>query len=367
MSEPIMKVAILYGGRSAEHEVSMRSAASVCSAIDRNKFEVIPVFITKDGSWYARADDNSSFSRTETLHLDQRLVLSPDPQHRGFLVNKGQNCFEEFSVDIVFPVLHGTFGEDGTVQGLLDLADIPYVGCGTLASAVGMDKIIMKAVFRDCGLKVGPFSWFYRSQWKNNPDLIIEGLRKRPLPLFVKPANLGSSVGISRVGSFSDLSKSIDIASIYDRRILIEDAIGGRELEVSVLGNEDPVASIPGEVISHAVFYDYNEKYLHDTAELIIPAKLSQDEILFAQDAALKAYRAIDGTGLARVDMFLTPDEQVVINEINTLPGFTSISMYPKLWEASGLGYGQLIDRLIELAKTRYRDRKVRQTDRSLL
>jgi D-alanine-D-alanine ligase len=365
MSGSMLNVAILYGGRSAEHEVSMRSAASVFSAIDRDKFSVIPVFITKAGAWYAREDNNSSFLRTETLPQDQRLILSPDPQDMGFLLNRDQNCFEKFPVDVVFPVLHGTFGEDGTVQGLLDLAEIPYVGCGTLASAVGMDKIVMKAVFRDCGLRVGPFSWFYRSHWKNNPDLIIQELRKRPLPLFVKPANLGSSIGISRVDSFSNLSKSIDIAAIYDRRILVEDGIEGRELEVSVLGNESPEASIPGEVISHAVFYDYDEKYLHDTAELIIPAKLTKDETLMSQDAALKAYRALDGTGLARVDMFLTTDKQVVINEINTLPGFTSISMYPKLWEATGLAYGKLVERLIELALDRYRDKKVTLTDRN--
>ncbi|MFH0959230.1 MAG: D-alanine--D-alanine ligase family protein [Pseudomonadota bacterium] len=366
MSRTRMKIAVLYGGISAEHQVSMRSAASVCAAIDRKKFEVIPVYISSNGSWHARADDNSSFERTESLSQDQRLVLSPDPQHGGFLVNIQQNCFEKFPVDIVFPVLHGTFGEDGTVQGLLDLAGIPYVGCGTLASAVGMDKIVMKAVFRDCGLAVGPCSWFYRSHWKKRPDFILEGLRNRPLPLFVKPANLGSSVGISRVDSFSDLPKAIDIASTYDRRILVEDAIYGRELEISVLGNEDPVASIPGEVISHAVFYDYDEKYLHDTAELIIPAQLTQDEILIAQDAALKAYTALDGTGLARVDIFLTPNKQVVINEINTLPGFTSISMYPKLWEAAGLEYGKLIDRLVELALARYLDRKATLTNRSL-
>lgn len=361
-----MKVAILYGGRSAEHEVSLRSGASVFSAVNTNKFDVIPVFITKNGAWFARASTLESFSRVETLPEDKRVILSPDPGHSGFLVNFGENRFEKFPVDVVFPVLHGTFGEDGTVQGLLDLADIPYVGCGTLSSSVGMDKIIMKAVFRDAGLTVGPFTWFYRSEWKNNPSPILDRLEKRALPLFVKPANLGSSVGISRVGNFRDISSAIDKASVYDRRIIVEDGVEGRELEVSVLGNEQPEASAPGEVISHSVFYNYEEKYLHDTAELIIPAKLNEEEVAMSQDTALRAFRAIDGSGLARVDMFLTPMKQIVINEINTLPGFTSISMYPKLWNVSGLEYGTLIDRLIELALERHRDRKITLTDRNL-
>lgn len=367
MSSDKLRIAILYGGRSAEHEVSLRSAASVFSALDKKKYRVTPVFITKNGAWFTRPEDLSSFGSKKHLSEKDRLILSPDPAHKGFLRSKGDNCFEHFPIDVVFPVLHGTFGEDGTLQGLLDLADIPYVGCGTLASAVGMDKIVMKAVFRDIGLNVGPFHWFYRSEWRQDPDRIVQELHGRPLPLFVKPANLGSSVGINKVSNFSDLEKAIEIAVSYDRKILVEHGVAGRELEVSVLGNESAVASIPGEVVSHATFYNYEEKYFQNTAELIIPAKLTEQETQMAKKDALMAYRAVDGSGLARVDMFLTPDNEIIVNEINTLPGFTSVSMYPKLWEASGLPYSQLIDKLISLALDRHRDKTAIVTDRKTL
>jgi len=364
MTEAKLRIALLYGGRSAEHEVSLRSAASVFSAMDKARYRITPVFITKDGAWYAREERLSSFGPPEHLPQRQRLIFSPDPEHKGLLKSTGHNCFERFPIDVVFPVLHGTFGEDGTLQGLLDLADIPYVGCGTLASAVGMDKIIMKSVFRDTGLNIGPFSWFYRLEWKKNPEQIVNELRNRSMPLFIKPANLGSSVGISKVSDFSDLTEAIESAAKYDRKILVENEIKGRELEVSVLGNEDAIASIPGEVVSHAVFYNYEEKYLSDTAELSIPAELTDDQVIKAQEAAVKAYRAVDGSGLARIDMFLTPDNKIMVNEINTLPGFTSISMYPKLWESSGLAYSELVDKLISLALDRHRDKKSIMTDR---
>ncbi|MGC8660110.1 MAG: D-alanine--D-alanine ligase family protein [Desulfomonilaceae bacterium] len=364
MTKNKIRVAILYGGRSAEHEVSLRSAASVFAAMDKTRYSVTPVFITKSGAWYIRKEHLSSFSPPEHLSEDQRLILSPDPEHGGFLKSNGHDSFERFPVDVVFPVLHGTFGEDGTLQGLLDLANVPYVGCGTLASAVGMDKIVMKAVFKDSGLNVGPFTWFYRAEWTKSPQLIMDSLKDRPMPLFVKPANLGSSVGISKASDLKELEDAIDRASKYDRKILIENEIPGRELEVSVLGNEEAMASVPGEVISHAVFYNYEEKYLRDTAELVIPAHLTETQMSMARESALKAYRAIDGSGLARVDMFLTPENRIVINEINTLPGFTSISMYPKLWETSGLPYDKLLDRLVSLALDRYRDKNAILTDR---
>ncbi len=268
-------------------------------------------------------------------------------------------------VDVVFPALHGTFGEDGTVQGLLELANLPYVGCGVLASAVGMDKVVMKAAFRDMGLNVGPFFWFLRSEWRQNPQQILEKLRSSRFPVFIKPANLGSSVGISRVTGPSDFQEAVDLAASYDRKILVEDSIGGRELEVSVLGNDNPVASKPGEVIAHGNFYDYDEKYLRDTTEFRIPAELPPDIMESAGRAAVTAFRAVDGSGLARVDLFLTKDNRIIVNEINTLPGFTSISMYPKLWEVSGLSYSQLLDRLVELALERHRDRQNIQTSRN--
>ena len=261
-------------------------------------------------------------------------------------------------VVIVFPVLHGTFGEDGTVQGLLELANLPYVGCGVLASSVGMDKVLMKAAFRDIGLAVGPFFWFLRSEWKRNPAKIMERLRSSRFPVFVKPANLGSSVGISRVTEPSGFKPAVDIAASYDRKIVVEDGINGRELEVSVLGNDEPIASLPGEVISHAEFYDYKEKYLQNTAELKIPAELPQDVIEAAREVAITAFRAVDGSGLARVDLFLTEENKIIVNEINTMPGFTSISMYPKLWEATGLSYPKLLDRLLELALERHQDKQ---------
>ena len=237
-------------------------------------------------------------------------------------------------VDVVFPVLHGTYGEDGTLQGLFDLANFPYVGCGCLASAVGMDKVVMKGAFRDNGLGVGPFFWFLRSDWSEHPEAIHQRLEESIFPVFVKPANLGSSVGITRVATPDAFDAAVELAASYDRKILVEDAIQGRELEVSVLGNDRAEASVAGEVVSHSDFYDYEEKYLHDTAELIIPADLTPGELAAAQKAAVTAFKAVDGSGLSRVDMFLTPDGRIVVNEINTLPGFTSISMYPKLWEA---------------------------------
>lgn len=354
MTAPQITVAIIYGGRSPEHEVSLRSACSVFESIDKKKYGVQPVFITKDGQWFRAPARVESFTHPEDFTRDFRLILSPDPSHRGFLRISPGGVIEEFHVDVCFPVLHGMFGEDGTVQGLMDLANIPYVGCGTLASAVGMDKVIMKAAFRDSGIKVGPFFWFLNSEWEKDPGSIIERMTRRDCPLFIKPANLGSSVGISRVSRPDEFEKAIELAVSYDRKVLVEDAVEGRELEVSVLGNDQPEASVPGEIISHSSFYDYHEKYISDTAELVIPASLGSRTTELAQKVAVAAFKAVDGSGLARVDMFLDSNDQILVNEINTLPGFTSISMYPKLWEASGIGYTQLIDRLINLAFQRH-------------
>ncbi|MGO9116029.1 MAG: D-alanine--D-alanine ligase family protein [Desulfomonilaceae bacterium] len=352
------KIALLFGGRSAEHEVSLRSARSIFEGLDRDKYHVIPILITMEGSWYIRPEELSSFESGAELDEKSQLMASADPALRGLLRLNSSGGYDLMPVDIVFPVLHGTFGEDGTVQGLLELANLPYVGCGVLASSVGMDKVVMKAAFRDIGLAVGPFFWFLRSEWKKNPDKIMKKLRSSRFPVFVKPANLGSSVGISRVTGPSGFKPAVDIAASYDRKILVEDGINGRELEISVLGNDEPIASQPGEVISHAEFYDYEEKYLQDTAELKIPAELPQDIIEAARNVAITAFRAVDGSGLARVDLFLTKENKVIVNEINTMPGFTSISMYPKLWEASGLSYPKLLDRLLELALERHQDKQ---------
>jgi D-alanine-D-alanine ligase len=364
MESSPLTVALIFGGRSAEHEVSLRSSASVFSAMDRDRYRIIPIMITKEGAWYRRPDDISSFTEDSDFSEKDRVLVSPDPSHKGFLILGEEGRMEPLHVDVAFPVLHGTYGEDGTLQGVFDMANMPYVGCGVLASAAGMDKVLMKGAFRDNGLAVGPFFWFLRSEWTDNRSDLLERLKQSRFPVFVKPANLGSSVGITRVKDPADFEAAVELAASFDRKILVEDGIEGRELEVSVLGNDRPIASVAGEVISHSDFYDYEEKYLKDTADLIIPAPLSDDALANAQSAAVTAFRAIDGSGLSRVDMFLSPDESIVVNEINTLPGFTSISMYPKLWEASGLGYSQLVDKLIDLALERSRDRQSIQTDR---
>lgn len=359
-----LTVALVYGGRSAEHEVSLRSAASVFAAMIRERYEIVPIFITQDGAWYRRPSDPSSFGSPGMRPERGRLILSPDPAHRGFLQLGEGERIEPLAVDVVFPVLHGTYGEDGTLQGLLEMANIPYVGCGVLASAAGMDKVLMKAAFRDHGLNVGSFFWFLRAEWQDKRSEILNRLKHSHFPVFVKPANMGSSVGITKVTDPGQFERAVDIAAAYDRKILVEDGILGRELEVGVLGNDSARASVAGEVISHSDFYDYEEKYLQDTAELMIPADLAPDVLAKAQRVALTAFRAVDGSGLSRVDMFLTPENEVVVNEINTLPGFTSISMYPKLWEESGIRYSELIDTLINLALERYREKQTIRTDR---
>lgn len=353
-------MALLFGGQSAEHEVSIRSARSVFEALDKDKFDVLPILISQEGGWYIRPQEISTFDPDVAPKEHERVLLSPDPLHSGFVRIQNGAGGDSVAVDVVFPVLHGTFGEDGTVQGLLDLAGLPYVGCGVLASAVGLDKVMMKCAFHYCGLEVGPFFWFLRSQWRDDPESIFRRVKERldRFPLFVKPANLGSSVGITKVMDPADFENAVDLATLYDRKVIVEDGIPGRELEVSVLGNDNPVASLPGEIIPHADFYDYTTKYIDDTAELVIPADLPDDIKAWAADVAVTAFKAVDGAGLARVDMFLTPDNRMVVNEINTLPGFTSISMYPKLWEATGIPYRVLVEKLIDLALERHRDKR---------
>jgi len=364
MASERTRVALVYGGRSAEHEVSLRSARSIFDTLDRDRYEVVPILISRTGAWFVRPDDPASFEDSAALDERERVLLSHDPDRTGLVRLREDERGERIPVDVVFPVLHGTYGEDGTLQGLLELADIPYVGCGVLASAVGMDKVLMKGAFVQAGLEVGPFSWFLRSEWRANRAAVIEKASRGRFPLFVKPANLGSSVGITRVAERAALEAAIDLAASYDRKVLVEDGIEGRELEVSVLGNDTPIASLAGEVVSHSTFYDYEEKYLKDTAELAIPADLPDELHRQAGAVAVAAFKAVDGSGLARVDMFLTPNQRFVVNEINTLPGFTSISMYPKLWEATGIPYRELVDRLIVLAVERHRDKQATCTDR---
>jgi D-alanine-D-alanine ligase len=313
-----LRVAVLCGGRSGEHEISLRSAESIIAGLNPAKYEVQRIFITPEGRWQPRA-------------------LSPEP---------GGNP----GIDVVFPVLHGTFGEDGTVQGLLELADLPYVGAGVLASAVSMDKEVTKRLLVERGLPVAEYFTVTRGHHENF---------NLPFPLFVKPANLGSSVGISKVKTCAELPAALELAGQYDRKILVERGIAGREFECSVLGSEQPIAAIPCEVIPSREFYDYEDKYLLDAAKLIVPAPLTPEQTAEMQRLAVAAYRAVECEGMARVDFLMeTASDKLYINEINTIPGFTSISMYPKMWEAAGVPFAELLDRLIELALERHRSRQ---------
>lgn len=352
-----IRVGVIFGGRSGEHEVSLRSAESIINAIDKKKYEVVPIGITRQGRWLVSNDAKALLPETVMrANHPESVAIIGDPTQQG-LKKLDANLSER--LDVVFPVLHGTYGEDGTIQGLLDMAGVPYVGCGVLGSATGMDKVVMKQLFAQAGLAVADYEWFLRAAWEANPEAIIKKIARRlGYPVFVKPANLGSSVGISKAADKRELRDAIDDAARYDRRLIVERAIVGREIEVSVLGNDQPVASLPGEIITGHEFYDYEDKYVDTTSRTEVPAQLPKKIIERLQRDATKAFQAIDGSGLARVDFFVERDtQQVIINEINTMPGFTSISMYPKLWEASGIGYRELIDRLIQLAIERHRDK----------
>jgi D-alanine-D-alanine ligase len=369
-----LRVGVLFGGRSGEHEVSLRSAASIIDAMDKSRYEVVPIGITKEGRWLAageaerllggtyrplpRADagEPADTIRSEAGVLQHGLpmVLAPDPSQRDTASQP---------LDVIFPILHGTFGEDGTVQGLLELAGMAYVGGGVLASAAGMDKDVMKRLFRDHGVPVVPWLLFLRAEIEAHPRRLAAAVEARfRYPLFIKPANLGSSVGITKVHGRGELRPALELAATFDRKVLVERAVDGRELECSVLGNDDPEASVPGEIVPVHEFYDYAAKYLEEGSELIIPARLTAAQTRRVQELAVGAFRAIDCSGMARVDLFLERKTgRIYVNEINTIPGFTSISMFPKLWEASGLPYPKLIDRLIELALERHREKQETQ------
>ncbi len=355
-----LRVCILFGGRSGEHEVSLRSANSILKAIDRRRFEVVPIGIAKSGHWltgdsaHALLADPTAHSVTTPVALELAAGAAQLPEP-----------ISTRSIDVVFPVLHGTFGEDGTIQGLLELADLPYVGSGVLGSAAGMDKDVMKRLFAHAGLPIVPHVTLLRSDWEAHPRKSIASIEAAlRYPLFVKPANLGSSVGISKVHTRAELAPALRLAARFDRKLVVEQgaASGGkksRELEVAVLGNDSPQASVVGEIIPGKEFYDYEAKYLSDSSLPIIPAKLSAAESKQIRAMAVEAFRACDLAGMARVDFLMEPDgkRRIYLNEVNTLPGFTSISMYPKLWQASGIFYSDLITRLITLALERYSER----------
>ncbi len=384
-----LRVGILFGGRSGEHEVSLLSAASVLGAIDREKFDVTPIGITKEGRWLAAADargllggDSSAVARrlragdpeatpgAKLLHEGIPTLLAPEPG-RGAALRQSQGMDGQSSagaaLDVVFPVLHGTFGEDGTIQGLFELAGIAYVGSGVLGSAAGMDKDVMKRLFVQAKLPIVKHLTLLRTDWERSPRKAI-ALVERVLkfPVFVKPANLGSSVGITKAHNREELGPALTVAAKYDRKIVVEQGVGGkarrggqaaraREFEVAVLGNDDPEASVVGEIIPGKEFYDYEAKYLSEGSVPVIPARIAKEQSRQIREMAVAAFKACDLSGLARVDFLMEPDgkKRIFVNEVNTMPGFTRISMYPKLWEASGLSYRELITRLIELALER--------------
>lgn len=367
-----IRVGVLFGGRSGEHEVSLRSARSVMHSLDPAKYEVVPVGITKDGRWMAGDRDAEAPGSLKDGAPGRVVTLLPEPTEQGLMAvdpPSGDLTSSSLSImaelDVVFPVLHGPYGEDGTVQGLLELAGLPYVGAGVTGSAVGMDKGIFKHVMAATGLPVLPWVLCTRRQWLREPDAVIKIVEETlPFPVFTKPANLGSSVGIRKCRNSRELREGLTEAARFDRRLVIEKGIDrARELEVSVLGNEDPVASVVGEIRPRRDFYDYVAKYMtepgsEEESELIIPASVSPDLSRHIRELAIRAYKAIDCAGLARVDLLLDDLHEVVyLNEINTLPGFTDISMYPKLWEATGISYSELLDRLIDLALERYSEK----------
>jgi D-alanine-D-alanine ligase len=352
-------VGVIFGGRSGEHEVSLKSAKSVIDAMDSERYEIVPIGITKEVRWLMSSDASLLLPEAVVSGGDREVALFGDPT-RGELVRieNGAGATPAGALDVIFPVLHGTFGEDGTIQGLLELANVPYVGCGVLGSSAGMDKVAMKRLFRDAGLPIGEFVGFLRSQWEADREGVLDRLEAEiGYPAFAKPANLGSSVGITKAADRASLAAAVDTAARYDRKVLVERGIDAREIEVAVLGNDEPRASLPGEIIPHADFYDYETKYVNDVAEYAIPADLDPETTAEIQSLAVRAFEAVDAAGLARVDFFVERTTgRVLVNEINTMPGFTTISMYPKLWEASGVSYRELIDRLIGLAFDRHRE-----------
>ena len=354
---------ILFGGRSGEHEVSLTSATSLLKVLDPEKYEVVPIAITREGQWRvgsAVLGPQHAAPLRGVLENGKPVTPSVDPTGPKLIPLNSTLPTESWpDVDVIFPILHGTFGEDGTIQGLLELAGVPYVGAGVLASAVGMDKDVMKRLFRDAGLPVVKWVLVLRGDWERDPARLRKLLeRQLRYPLFIKPANLGSSVGISKVHSARGLPAALHLAARYDRKIIVEKAVDAREIECSVLGNDRPEASVPGEVIPVNEFYDYEAKYIKEGSKLIIPAKLTPRQTKRAQELSVRAFQAIDCAGMGRVDMLLDRKTgKLFVNEINTIPGFTPISMYPKLWEASGLPYPQLVDRLIELALERQREK----------
>jgi D-alanine-D-alanine ligase len=343
-----LRVGVLFGGRSGEHEVSLASAASVIRGLDPDKYEPVPIGITKEGHWLVGAGAQKMLP--EVLKAGQRVMMTADPTDAALVRLDGAGGGQR--LDVVFPVMHGTFGEDGTIQGLLELAGLPFVGAGVLGSAIGMDKDVAKRLLQVAKIPVVPWVTVHRSDWESHPNEIQREVEKKfKYPVFVKPATLGSSVGMTKVHSREQLGPALNLAAEFAMKILVERAVVAREIEISVLGNNDPRASVPGEIVPHREFYDYQAKYLEEGTKLLIPAKLKPAQVKQIQAYAIAAFRALELSGMARVDFFVEKKGgKIFLNEVNTIPGFTSISMYPKMWEASGIPFRELIDKLIRLA-----------------
>ncbi|MFL6209006.1 MAG: D-alanine--D-alanine ligase family protein [Pyrinomonadaceae bacterium] len=371
-----IRVGVVFGGRSGEHEVAVRSAGAVIEAMDSAKYEVVPIAITKAGRWLSPAESAGLLSAAARVRLSQSnerrtdaLAVVGDPSRSGLVAFAADGGLAPAQkIDLLFPVLHGTYGEDGTIQGLLEMAGVPYVGCGVLASACGMDKVTMKALFRDAGLPICEYVWFLRNEWEQERAAVLRRVEcKLGFPCFVKPANLGSSVGVSKATDKRTLAAAIDLAARYDRKVIVEEGLDAREIECAVLGNDEPQASLPGEYIVHdqqGAFLDYTEKYSSTGhVEFVVPAPLKRADTKRIQRMALQAFKAIDGAGFARVDFFLRRDSgELLINEVNTCPGLTDVSGFPKMWAASGLPFTTVIDKLIGLALERHQDKARNQT-----
>jgi len=373
-----IKIGLIFGGRSGEHEISIRSAQTVIDNIDRNRYSVIPIAISPEGRWLSPADSLRLFpGETQAILSGGEITSNPialiaDTSYKGLARLDSNGSSGVMPLDVVFPVLHGTFGEDGTIQGLLEMANIPYVGCGVLASSCGMDKVVMKKLFADAGLPICRYRWFLRSEWEAGRNSTVRALENNlGYPCFVKPANLGSSVGVSRADNADSLTAAIELAAQYDRKIVVEESLDMREIECAVMGNDRPEASLPGEYIIHdeqKAFLDYTEKYSGTgNNEFVVPAPISDELTEKIRSLAVKAFTAIDGSGLARVDFFLRRDNgMLLVNEINTMPGLTDASGFPKMWAGTGKDFPAVIDKLVELAFDRHRDLARNQTSRSL-
>jgi D-alanine-D-alanine ligase len=372
------RVGLIFGGRSGEHEVSVRSAKTVIEQIDKDKYEIVPVAISKEGKWLNPVESLAMFpAATQEKLLGEigkyprdSVALLGDTSYKGLTKLEAVNGEDRLApLDVIFPVLHGTYGEDGTIQGLFEMADIPYVGCGVLASACGMDKVVMKTLFRDADLPICRYVWFLRGEFERDSEKVVELVKaKLGFPCFVKPANLGSSVGVSRATDDVSLRRAITLAAEYDRKIIVEEALEMREIECAVMGNDEPRASLPGEYIirdESKKFLDYTEKYAGTgNNEFVVPAPVSDELARKIQEMAIRAFKAIDGAGLARVDFFLRSDNgMLLVNEINTLPGLTDASGFPKMWHGSGVEFSQVVDSLIALAIERHKDKSRNKTN----